>query len=246
MIAWFDRGWEIYRLSKDDGGYVGIGRLNEGSLHSQIKRWYAQPGDSLEVSLAGFVVDIVRGDLLIEIQTGNFSSIRDKLRELVKVRPLRLVYPIAEAKWIRKLTADRQDLISRRKSPKKGRVEHLFDELVRIPKLICDDNFAIEVLLIHEEEIRSDDGQGSWRRRGVSILDHKLLEVVGSAYFCGPQSFLHLLPEGLAEPFTTRALSEALGLRLRVAQRMSYCLRHMGAVEKVGQDGRAYLYAARR
>ena len=125
-------------------------------------------------------------------------------------------------------------------------MEHLFDELVRMPELICDENFGIEVLLTHEEEIRSDDGQGSWRRRGVSILDHKLLEVVGSAYFGGPQSFLRLLPDDLPEPFTARALSEALGIRLRVAQRMSYCLRHMGALEKVGQDGRAYLYAARR
>ena len=42
-----------------------IGTLNEKPLHAALKAWYAQPGDRLEVAVDGFVVDIVRGDLLI-------------------------------------------------------------------------------------------------------------------------------------------------------------------------------------
>ena len=41
---------------------VTIGELREGPLHAALKRWYARPGDVLEAPLAGFVIDIVRGD----------------------------------------------------------------------------------------------------------------------------------------------------------------------------------------
>ncbi len=57
----------------------GIGLLNEKPLHASLKEWYAQPGDQFEVPVDGFVIDIVRDDLLLEIQTGSFASIKSKL-----------------------------------------------------------------------------------------------------------------------------------------------------------------------
>ena len=55
-----------------------IGALNEKPLHAALKQWYARPDDLIEVSVDGFTVDIVRGDLLIEIQTRNLSAIKRK------------------------------------------------------------------------------------------------------------------------------------------------------------------------
>jgi len=55
-----------------------IGTLNEGALHAQLKEWYRRPGDLLEQVAGGFVVDLVRGDLLVEIQTGGFAPLRRK------------------------------------------------------------------------------------------------------------------------------------------------------------------------
>ena len=62
-----------------------IGTLNEKPLHAALKDWYAQPGDQFEVSVDGFVVDLVRGDLLVEVQTGNFAAIKRKVKALVKL-----------------------------------------------------------------------------------------------------------------------------------------------------------------
>ena len=64
----------------------GINIKNEKSLHSSIKQWYVTDGDRFEVKLDKYVIDLVREDSLIEIQTKNFSAIRNKLRELVKDR----------------------------------------------------------------------------------------------------------------------------------------------------------------
>ncbi len=51
-----------------------IGSLNEKSLHAALKAWCLQPGDQTEVPVDGYIIDIVRGDLLIEVQTRNFST----------------------------------------------------------------------------------------------------------------------------------------------------------------------------
>ncbi len=48
---------------------AGIGTLRESGLHADLKRWYAQPGDEFEIALDGYVIDIRRGEYLIEIQT---------------------------------------------------------------------------------------------------------------------------------------------------------------------------------
>ena len=61
----------------------GVGVLNEKPLHASLKAWYAQPGDRFEVAVAGSVIDIVRGELLIEIQTRSFSALRRKLESCV-------------------------------------------------------------------------------------------------------------------------------------------------------------------
>ncbi len=55
-------------------GIAAIGTLNEGALHAQLKDWYRRRGDRVEQLVDGFVIDLVRGELLVEIQTGSFAS----------------------------------------------------------------------------------------------------------------------------------------------------------------------------
>ena len=68
----------------------GINTMQEKSLHAALKAWYARPGDRFEVEIGGYVIDLVQDGLLIEIQTGNFSSIRNKLNALLPDHPVRL------------------------------------------------------------------------------------------------------------------------------------------------------------
>ena len=220
----------------------GIGCINEHSLHASIKEWYARPEDSVEAQVDGHVIDIVRGDLLIEIQTGNFSAIRSKLRRLLGSHRVRLVYPIPERKRIVKVPESGEGVLSRRRSPKKGAPADLFEELVRIPALINEERFELEILMVEEEEVHCDDGAGSWRRKGVSIRDKRLLSVVERRLFRESADFLAFLPEGLDSPFTNRLLCEATGLSIYRTRQMTYSLRRMGAIETVGKQGNALLF----
>lgn len=219
-----------------------IGTLTEHSLHAGIKSWLAQPGDAIEQQVDGYQIDIVRGDLLIEIQTANFSALKTKLNRLLENHKVLLVHPIAETKWIVRQTK-RGKQVAKRKSPKRGRVEHLFDELMYIPSLVAHPNLSLMALLTRQEEIWRDDGRGSWTRGHWSIKDRRLLEVVGSAQFANIGEYLRLIPPTLALPFTHAQLAKAIKAPVWMSTRMSYCLRKMGALESVGKQGRAMLLA---
>jgi hypothetical protein len=221
-----------------------IGTLGEKHLHSALKDWYAQAGDRLEAEVDGFQIDIIRPNLLIEIQTANFSSLRRKLSILIEKHPLRLVYPIAQEKWIVRLGADGVTQLGRRKSPKRGNLFHLFEELVSIPDLIKHRYFSLEVLMIQKEEVRCEDGTGSWWRKGVSIADHHLIKVIGRHVFRQPSDFLSFVPRNLSEPFSTKELAKSINQPRWLAQKMAYCLRHMGVIETVGKNGNSLLYSS--
>jgi hypothetical protein len=216
--------------------------MQESSLHAALKNHYARSGGLQEVPVDGYLVDVVRQGLLIEIQTGNFTAIKDKLQVLLENHHLLLVYPVAQEKWIVRLPAEGDTPIGRRRSPKRGQVSEIFRELVRIPSLMTHPNLSLEVLLVREEEIRRDDGQGSWRRRGWSIIDHRLLDVLHSHLFQTPQDLLALIPDTLKEPFTSKDLAAAMGVRRYIAQKAAYCLRNMQVITIAGKRGRAYLY----
>jgi len=215
--------------------------MGETSLHESIKYWYTKPGDKMEAWIDGYLVDIVRDNMLIEIQTSGFSAIRDKLAKLIKHHHVLLVYPVAHQKWIVRLNSQ-GERVTRRKSPRRGRVEDLFLELVYMPSLIKDPNMSIAVLLVHSEEVLIDDGKGSWRRRGWSVKDKRLIKVVDQIIYQDPSDLLELLPKDLQQKFTNRELAEALNLRLAIAQKMTYSLSRMEVIVAAGKRGKATLF----
>jgi len=219
-----------------------IGIQNERSLHAALKQWYAQPEDRFEVPLDGFVIDLVRGDQLVEIQTRNFSAIRQKLQKLVQQHRVHLLHPITLEKWIVQVDKKSSQTLSRRKSTTKGSLTDLFEELVRIPELITHENFTIEFPLIQEEEVRCKDGKGSKRRKRESLKDRRLVRVLESRVFTSNFDFLALLPPTLPQPFSTKCLAQATGLPLYRCRQITYCLRKMDAIVVVGKRGNELLY----
>jgi hypothetical protein len=225
-----------------------IGTLGEKSLHAALKAWYTQPGDLLEWGVEGkYIVDIFRpatdttSGQYIEIQTRNLGKLKPKLAFLLERWPVRLVYPIAQERHIVRIDAD-GEIVSRRKSPKRGTIFHLFPELVGLPALVTHPNFVLEVPLIREEEFWLDDGRGSWRRKHWSIYDRQLIDVCETVSLSTPADYAVLLPIGLPEPFDTQELAQTLHLPRSLAQKMAYCLREMAVLEVAGRRGRAMLY----
>ena len=211
--------------------------MPERGLHAELKEWLRRPGDLVEGTVWGYRADLIRGDILIEIQTGNFPQIRAKLVKLLKGYHVRLVHPVPERRWvIREVDGRRQ----RRVSPRVGRVEDVFNELVYCPTMPLDPNFSLEVLLVHSEESQAVRWRGRKRTR-YTVTERHLVKVVSSMVFERPEDYLKLIPD-MHGAFTARQLSKAAGLRITLARRIVYCLAKMGMLEEVGSVARAKLY----
>jgi len=219
-----------------------IGTLREGPLHAALKSWYARPGDRAEQPVEGLVIDLVRDDLLIEIQTGGFGPLRRKLDRLLPDHPVRIVHPVALDTWIVRM-GDGGEVSSRRKSPKHGQVVDVFAGLVSITDHLDDPSLELDVVLTREEQVRRHEEGKAWRRKGW-VIDHRaLIEAVEVYELRSVADLAALVPAGIDDPFTTADLAEALGTGRRTAQQMVYCLRAAGAVARTGARGRAPLYA---
>ncbi|MDX6475155.1 MAG: hypothetical protein QOH95_666 [Gaiellaceae bacterium] len=218
-----------------------IGTLNEGALHAQLKQWYRMPGDLLEQKVDGYVIDLLRGDLLVEFQTGGFAPLRKKLAVLAEDHPVRLVAPVALTRRIVRLSAD-GEILSCRRSPKRGCLHDVFDRLVSIPALVSHPNFEVEVLLTHQDELRMFRPGRAYRRRGWAVEERVLVSVEQSVLIAGAADAARLLPE-LDATFDTAELAVASCIDRRLAQRMAYCLRALDVIAPVGKRGGAVLYA---
>jgi hypothetical protein len=220
----------------------GIGERNEKSLHAALKQWYAQPGDRFEERVDGFIVDLRRGDWCIEIQTSSLHAIKRKLQTLLEHHRVRLVYPIAREKWIVHLAGRSGKVTGRRKSPRRGQLLDLFDELVSIADLVAHDNLALDVVMIQEEQVQRADGKGSWRRRGQSIHDRRLLRVIETVSFETKEDFRRFLPGDLPQPFSNANLAACAAISIYTARKITYCFRKIGIIREAGKQGRQFLF----
>lgn len=218
-----------------------IGTLNEGSMHAELKNALLRAGDEQEVKFKGYFIDIKRGETLIEIQTGGFSQIRRKLKLLLDDHPIHLYYPLPARRWVRRETASGQP-ISRRRSPKKSNPIELFNELIYLKQLLIHPNLSIHVLMVEEEILWIDDGNGSWRNKYWSKADRRLINIEEDLVFERGVDYLQLLPKTLPPIFTNRELSAHARCPGRTAGKCTYTLYQAGLLERAGKRGNAHLY----
>ncbi|MGI6270527.1 MAG: hypothetical protein ACOYKJ_08365 [Candidatus Howiella sp.] len=223
----------------------GIGTLGEKTLHAVLKAYFEPLAVRREVPVGRYVADIVGEDGIIEIQTGSFTPLRPKLTAFLEAARVTVVYPVARRKWLSVIDPATGEEVSRRRSPKAGRVLDVLPELYRIEPFLTHPNFHLCVLLMDWIEIRLPVPKSRRNRRGYARQDRIPLSLEGEAWFRRPEDYLQLLPdpEGLPDPFTSRDAAEAAGLRPGDASGLMGLLYRLGLARRVGKSGNAYLYA---
>ncbi|MDH3296206.1 MAG: hypothetical protein OER95_17950 [Acidimicrobiia bacterium] len=218
----------------------GIGTLNESSLHAQIKELLVEPGDELEVPLNGFVIDIRRGGLLIEVQTQSFASMARKLDSLLDRYDIRIVHPIAVVTYL--VRPNR----SRRRSPKRGDLYSVLDELVSIPTLLDHPRLTLELILVDIDRHQVHDPKARRGRGGWRTIDKSIAAVHGHHRLGSSRDMLNLLPPGLPPVFTTADIADTGTTSRDGAQKLAYVLRSLGLIELIEADRRGYRYRLSR
>ena len=217
-----------------------IGELNERSLHRALKSLYAAPGSLSEQLIEGYVVDVLIGQRIVEIHTGSFSPLKRKLPRLLESHPVTLVHPIAKDRFIIKQGAQGES--TRRKSPKHGSVFGIFSGLTSFPKLVAHPNFALEVVITVEEEVRVPNPRLNRRRGGWSAIDRRLVEVRETHRIESMGELFAMLDADLPEELTTADLASAMQAPRRLGQQAAFCLREAGVLAICGKTGNALRY----
>jgi len=216
----------------------------ETTLHRQLKALYAGTEGRTEQRVAGYRIDAVRGEQLIEIQHGGLASIRSKIARLLEQHDVLVVKPLVVRKTLVRLARRGGKEVSRRQSPKQATLLDVFHELVYFTRVFPHPRLTLHTPLVEVEE-RRYPGHGRrrrWRKNDFVVEDQRLVAVTDVHEFQAASDLLTLLPANLPQPFHSGHLAEALSIHRWVAQRIVYCLRHTGAAATCGKQGNTVLY----
>ncbi len=221
---------------------LGIGTLQEKTVHAVMKHYYAPDEGMQEIPIGGYVADIYTGEQVIEIQNGNFYKMRGKLDAFLAQYPVTIVYPIPHTKWLIWIDEESGELSKKRKSPLTGSAYQAFKELYRIKSYLSRENLHFRFPLVDMEEYRLLNGWSKDRKKGSCRYDRIPVSLYGEVVVEKRKDYLQFLPDGLPEEFTTKNLSETAKIPARTAGLVLNILAYLNVVEQSGKKGNAYLY----
>ncbi|MBP3742329.1 MAG: hypothetical protein J6J00_05025 [Treponema sp.] len=232
--------------------------LNESSLHKTLKIMYSQIYEGqTEVESEGHVYDIVtkKGNI-IEIQTKNLSKLLPKIKDAIsKGHNVKVVHPnILDTKI--ELYDEENNLLSSRKSPKKGCIYDIFKELTGLYPILLDKRFSLEIIQISmiEKRLRTKEAEQSKNKKrrfkkNWQKEDKRLSEIHGTIIFNSAEQYLALLPSSLPQEFTAKDLAYELKGIKELPERISkdshliiWVLEKMQLLERCGTKNRSRLY----
>lgn len=221
---------------------LGIGTYGEKTVHAILKNYYEPDEDKQEIPIDRYVADIYTGKEIIEIQTGQFNRMREKLKAFLPMYPVTIVYPIPREKWVIWIDEESGDLSKRRKSPRKGNPYFAFSELYKIKMYLKDPNLKLRLVLIDMEEYRLLNGWSHDRKKGSSRYDRIPMQMAEEVVLERPEDYMQFVPPQLEEPFTSKEFAKAAHITVELAQTVLNILYYLGTVERVGKKERSYLY----
>ena len=250
-----------------------IGTLREKRLHAAVKLYLCpdetcherpvadlRPEDESSQKSRRMVADILRDGHIMEVQTGGFFPLKSKIEWYLTHTPCRVtvVHPIPAVKYLSWINPSDGSIISRSKSPKRGRVRDVAKELYWLSDFIGNPRLSVRILLLEIEEYRLADGWSKDKKRGSNRYERFPTALLGDVTLTTPADYAaYFLPPALSAPdaegnypvFTAAAYAKATGIRGRATYGMIHLLEKLGLVEeqeeKVGRS-KTYRVCPRR
>ncbi len=223
----------------------GIGTLSEKTVHAILKNYYEPDEDRQEIPIYNFVADIYSGGEIIEIQTRQFNKLRGKLEAFLQQFPVTIVYPVPKEKWIIWIDQESGELSKKRKSPAKGSPYDVFPELYKIKAFLKNPNLRVRLAMMNMEEYKLLNGWSRDKKKGASRYDRIPTELVEEVEINCSEDYMQFVPFELKDRFTSREFAKAAHITVSLAQTVLNILHYVGTVERVGKQGKLYLYEAK-
>ena len=223
----------------------GIGTLGEKTLHAVLKCYFEPHEDNQEISLGGYVADIAGENGVIEIQTRNFNALRKKLELFLEFCDVTVVFPIPQIKYLSWLDEQTGEIVSRRKSPKKGSIYDSLKELYKIKYTLDNPRMNFCAVMLELEEIRSLNGWSADKKKGSTRYDRIPIDIIDEIWLRCPDDYRILIPKELPSEFTSADFAKCAKIRRNIAQLAVNILSYLGIIEKTGKKGRMILYTVK-
>lgn len=222
----------------------GIGTMGEGSVHAVLKNYFEPSQDSQELKVGGYVADIVGEDGIIEIQTGHFSGLKDKLGAFLPAARVTVVYPVYAKKRI--VTVDREGEAGKpRTSPLKETPYELFRELFPIAMYLSHPGLRFIIMSLECTEYRTDPefiGRRKNRRGRFTVLDRMPAALIDEIRISDPTGWQQLIPCIMEKDFTTADLADCGNIPRQTAQMALSALHRGNILLRTGKKGNACTY----
>ncbi len=246
------------RIAAGDDGTPHIGTLREKRLHAAIKR-YLCPDDSCHerpvadllctdespAKTRHMVADILCDGEILEVQTGGFFPLRDKVAWYLGHTACRVtvVHPVPAVRYLSWIDPGDGSILSRRRTPKRGTVMSVAKELYWLSDFVGDPRFSLRILLIELEEYRMADGWSRDGKRGSSRYERFPTALLGDVTLSTPADYAtYFLPSKapLPSPFTAADYARATGIRGKATYSTLRILEHLRIIreteEKLGRS----------
>ena len=251
-------------------GEPHIGVLREKRLHAAIKLYlcpdeacHERPvadllsdGEEPTLKKRRMVADILMDGHILEVQTGGFFPLKEKISWYLTHTPCRVtvIHPIPAVKYLSWINPEDGSIISRSRSPKRGRVKDVAKELYWISDFIGDPRFSLRLLLLELEEYRMADGWGRDGKRGSNRYERFPTALLGDVTLSTPTDYrAYFLPDALTAPdpegnyplFTAAEYAKLTGIRGKSTYSIIHLMERLGLVREAEEKmGRSKAYQA--
>ncbi|MCL2773141.1 MAG: hypothetical protein FWD71_07300 [Oscillospiraceae bacterium] len=226
---------------------AGIGTLGEKKLHKILKYYFEPDKKYHEIKVGGYFADVCKDNIIIEIHTGSFGSIRDKIKYYLENRKeykITFVHPIAAIRhmcWVNKNTGEASKISN---SPKFIDIYKFYEQIYYIKDFIADENFNLKLLLMEITEYKFLDGWGKSKKNNATKIDKIPISVVGEENFSGKNDYLKFIPSELKDGrgFTANDLKDESGIKGRPVYSFIKVMKETGLISENGKRGRSVRY----
>lgn len=241
----FELACHLARLhAYDDSLPNEIGTLSERRLHSILKFYYESDPSLHEIKIGRYFADILTGNQIIEVQTGDLGRLGKKLNVFLKDHNVTVVHPLAKNSTVIRIDQETGECISRRKSPYHANIYSAVSQLYRIRPYLSDPNLALRLVFITVEEYRTPNCGKRGRHRGSVRLERFPQEILYEIDLSTPEDYRIFLPSGLPEQFTSGDLKRIT--KCPNSSLLLTVLTSVGTVERIGKSGNSYVYRISR
>lgn len=256
------------RATADGGPHIGT--LREKRLHAAVKLYLCpdenchersvgellSDGESTVTPKRRMVADILMDDHILEVQTGGFYPLKEKISYYLNHTPCRVtvIHPIPAVKYLSWINPEDGSIISRHKSPKRGRVKDVAKELYWLSDFIGNPRFSLRLLLLELEEYRIADGWSRDGKRGSNRYERYPTALLGDVTLSAPSDYAaYFLPAALASPaadgsyplFTAAEYAKLTGIRGKATYSMIHLMESLQLIcETEEKSGRSKTYRA--